>query len=480
MNDKNRLVSMQHKIVLHYLFFSVLVAYLSKTTLHYFIQDLETFSRLDAYKDMFSVVVTTWILYILLKRNIGHHLDGTESKQCELERANKNYFLAAALDSLPDGVIACDKEGRIVLSNHSSREFYGLPEQLLPLERWSEFCDIFEKDGINRMKTGDIPLFRTLQGDTVINQEMVIVPKEGKPRSLLATGRQLLCHSGEKMGAVVSLHDVTMVKTLEEQLRQSQKLDSIGTLAGGVAHDFNNILTIIIGATALLEITAADDPEQMEVLSMISASADRATKLTESLLTFSRRQSINRQPEELKSIVMVMQEFLGRIIGEDILLTTYLPEEPLMVMIDRGQIEQVLMNLAANARDAMPHGGILDIAVAQVESDGTMLEREGLRSGNYALVTVSDSGEGIDSAAQQRIFEPYYSTKVNCKWSGLGLSMAYGLIRQHDGIIHVNSEPGVGTTFKIYLPLRDQQNEVSSVQSVRQLPEDNETMYATI
>ena len=398
---------------------------------------------------------------------IGFCLDVTEGKQLELELASNNNFLASILDCLSDGVVVCDKNGRLSLFNRATREFHGLPEQLLSPEQWADYYDLFEKDGITRMKTENIPLFRALQGQNVVNQEMVIVPKGAKPLTLLANGRQLVSHTGENLGAVVSLHDVTMVKRLEEHIRQAQKLDSIGTLAGGVAHDFNNILTIIIGAAAMLEMNAVDDPEHMKLIAQISSSAERAAKLTKSLLAFSRRQTISRQPEDLGSVVCFMQEFLGRIIGEDILLTSYLPEEQLMVMIDRGQIEQVLMNLVANARDAMPHGGILDIAVSQIESDGTPLELEGFSSGNYALITISDSGEGIDTATQQKIFEPFFSTKVNGKGTGLGLSMAYGIIRQHDGMIYVYSEPGEGTTFKIYLPLRDQPKIVTSGQSLK-------------
>jgi signal transduction histidine kinase len=398
---------------------------------------------------------------------IGFCLDVTEGKQLELELASNNIFLASILDCLSDGVVVCDKNGRLSLFNRSTREFHGLPEQPLSPEQWADYYDLFEKDGITRMKTENVPLFRALQGQNVVNQEMVIVPKGAKPLTLLANGRQLVSPTGENLGAVVSLHDVTMVKRLEEHIRQAQKLDSIGTLAGGVAHDFNNILTIIIGAAAMLEMNALDDPEHMKLIDQISSSAERAAKLTKSLLAFSRRQTISRQSEDLGSVVCFMQEFLGRIIGEDILLTTYLPEEQLMVMIDRGQIEQVLMNLAANARDAMPHGGILDIAVSRIESDGTPLELEGFRSGNYALITMSDSGEGIDTATQQKIFEPFFSTKVNGKGTGLGLSMAYGILRQHDGMIYVYSEPGEGTTFKIYLPLRDQPNKVTSGLSVK-------------
>ncbi|MDD5286253.1 MAG: ATP-binding protein [Desulfuromonadaceae bacterium] len=253
------------------------------------------------------------------------------------------------------------------------------------------------------------------------------------------------------------MQDLIMAKTKEEQIRQSQKLDSIGNLAGGVAHNFNNILTIIIGATALLEINSADDPEEMKIISLISGSVGRATKLTQSLLAFSQRQTISKQPEDLGCIVKFIQEFLGRIIGEDILLTTFLPDEPLMVTIDRGQIEQVLMNLAVNARDAMPHGGVLEIAVSQVNTEDSVPESEGCRPGGYALITVSDTGEGIDKDTLQKIFDPFFTTKAIGSGTGLGLSMAYGIIRQHDGVIHVCSEPGEGTIFRIYLPLRDQQ-----------------------
>lgn len=258
------------------------------------------------------------------------------------------------------------------------------------------------------------------------------------------------------MRAAINAHDVTMENPREEHIRQSHKLDSIGTLAGGVAHDFNNILTVIMGACSLLKLNAVDNREQMEFVTQINNSAEQAARLTQSLLAFSRRQKISKQLEDLGYIVRIMQDFLGRIVGEDIMLTTYLPDDPLMVMFDCGQIEQVLMNLAANARDAMPHGGILNIAVSQVENDGTVLELEGCSSGGYALITVSDSGEGIDKATQQRVFEPYFTTKLMAKGTGLGLSMAYGIVRQHDGVIHVYSEPGEGAIFKIYLPLHDQ------------------------
>lgn len=250
-----------------------------------------------------------------------------------------------------------------------------------------------------------------------------------------------------------------MTNDLDDKTCQARILDSIETLAGGVAHNYNNILTIIIGACSMLEKNVAGHPEQLTLITLINDSAERAARLTQSLLAFSRRQPASKQPEDLNCIVKNTQDFIVLIIGEEIRLTTYLLDEPLMVMIDSGQIEQVLMNLAANARDAMPHGGILNVAMSQVENDGTVLELEGCRSGGYALITVSDSGEGIDKTTRQRIFEPFFTTRVMGNGTGLGLSIVYGIIRQHGGAIQVISEPGEGATFRIYLPLRDQPDE---------------------
>jgi PAS domain S-box-containing protein len=407
---------------------------------------------------------------------IGFCLDVTEGKQLEVELTKNNEFMAAILDCLSDGVVACDKDGRVSLFNRSTREFYGIPPQPLLPEQWSEYYNLYEADGCTRMTPEHVPLIRTLQGLDVTNQEMVIAPHTSKSRTVLVTGRQLVKTDGEILGAVVSLHDITMVKTLEEQIQQTQKLESIGVLAGGVAHDFNNILTVIIGATALLEMEIHDNSEQLTLISQISSSAERATRLTQSLLAFSRKQTISRQVEDVVSIVKIMQDFLSRIIGEDILLTTYLPDCEILVMIDRGQIEQVLMNLVVNARDAMPDGGVLDISVTSVVSDGTIAELEGCCLGDYALISVSDTGVGIDPSVQKRIFEPFFTTKLLGKGSGLGLSMAYGIVRQHDGIIHVVSESGSGTTLKIYLPQKMKREKMVPAQASQMLTGGTETI----
>lgn len=248
--------------------------------------------------------------------------------------------------------------------------------------------------------------------------------------------------------------DVTANRHLQEQLLQSQKMESIGTLAGGVAHDFNNILTVIMGAGAMLQMKLEGDAELGPFVRQILSSSERAAKLTHNLLAFSRKQTIKPLKVDVNDIVTVMQDFLARIIGEDIALKTVCSSAQLPVCVDRGQIEQVLMNLVVNARDAMPDGGLLLLETSCADSRDHSLELDGCKPGKYALITITDGGIGMDAITVRRIFEPFFTTKEIGYGTGLGLSMAYGIIKQHDGMINVYSEPGDGTVFKIYLPLQ--------------------------
>jgi polar amino acid transport system substrate-binding protein len=250
------------------------------------------------------------------------------------------------------------------------------------------------------------------------------------------------------------VEEITERKRLAEQLRQSQKMEAIGTLAGGIAHDFNNILTAIMGYATLCRANLTTKNTTSTYLENILQSSERAQQLTHSLLTFSRKQVISLQPVNLNEVVKRINTFLVRVIGEDIEYKTALCEEALVVMADRVQIEQILINLTANARDAMLHGGTLFIATERVDIQN---EPRGstLKKGRYAVLAVSDSGQGMNEAVKQRIFEPFFTTKAVGKGTGLGLSIVYGIIKQHAGEIFVYSEPGQGTTFKIYLPLND-------------------------
>ena len=253
---------------------------------------------------------------------------------------------------------------------------------------------------------------------------------------------------------LVSMHDITEKKKLEAQLRQSQKMESIGTLAGGIAHDFNNILSVILGyGEMVLADMAKDDPLRLKLEHMIEA-ADRAAHLTKDLLLFSRKQALDRKPVDLNKIINKLESFLVSVIGEDISCNTRLHEGELLVFADAHQFEQVMMNLATNARDSMPQGGAFTISTEPVMLDEEFTSAHGLgMPGRYALVSVSDTGHGMSPETKERIFEPFFTTKEVGKGTGLGLSVAYGIIKQHEGYINVYSEPGIGTTFRIYLPV---------------------------
>ena len=253
---------------------------------------------------------------------------------------------------------------------------------------------------------------------------------------------------------VGAVHDVTERKRLEAQFRQSQKMESVGQLAGGIAHDFNNLLTVINGTADLALMQLREGDPLHEDFQEVRRAGERAAALTRQLLAFSRKQILQPQVQSLNTVVAEMESMLRRLIGEDIDLV-FKPTEGLgSVKSDRGQIEQVIANLAVNARDAMPQGGKLTIETRNVELDERYGSRHGasVRSGPYVMLAISDAGVGMDEVTRRRIFEPFFTTKSPGKGTGLGLSTVYGIVKQSDGFIWVYSEVGQGTTFKIYLP----------------------------
>ncbi len=246
--------------------------------------------------------------------------------------------------------------------------------------------------------------------------------------------------------------DVTVRMHLEEQLRNAQQLEAIGRLAGGVAHDFNNILSIIMGHGELLLAAVGTDERARNGLEQIGRAADRAASLTQQLLAFSRKQVLQPKVLDLNEAVADVQKMLSRVIGEDIELVASLHPSLASVKVDPGQVEQVLMNLAVNARDAMPHGGKLTMETSNVEAGAELASALDLPLGRYAVLKVTDSGDGMDAATLSHIFEPFFTTKPMGKGTGLGLATVYGIVKQSGGSIQVESEVGIGTTFRIYLP----------------------------
>jgi signal transduction histidine kinase len=269
---------------------------------------------------------------------------------------------------------------------------------------------------------------------------------KGKLGRLLPAIERELEHNAARKRAAEKL------RQSEEKLRQSQKMDAIGGLAAGVAHDFNNVLSVIIGHADLLLLDLAKSDQNRESIDEIRSAASRAAELTRQLLAFSRQQILQPRQTDIASIVGGMTKMLRRLIGEDVELVIG-DEEPLAkVMVDPGQMAQVVLNLAVNARDAMPGGGRLTIETRNVVVDESTTDLAGLGPGAYVMLAVSDTGVGMDGATQARIFEPFFTTKEPGKGTGLGLSTVFGIVEQSGGSITTTSEVGKGTTFKIYIP----------------------------
>jgi len=263
--------------------------------------------------------------------------------------------------------------------------------------------------------------------------------------------------SGDLVNVIEICRDITEMKKLEQQLFHAQKMEAVGQLAGGIAHDFNNIITALIGYGNLVQMKMADDDPSLHYLDQMLTTAERAAELTQGLLAFSRKNEPNLQPMNVNDIIRTSERFLARVIGEDVKILCAIEEDPLIAVIDHSQVEQVLMNLATNARDAMPGGGTLSISTSRYEIDGNFVRRHGFgEPGWYVRVEVSDTGMGMGEKTRSKIFEPFFTTKEQGKGTGLGLSIVYGIIKEHGGYISVASSEGRGTTFSIYLPLREE------------------------
>ncbi|MDF1613402.1 hybrid sensor histidine kinase/response regulator [Desulfurivibrio dismutans] len=349
----------------------------------------------------------------------------------------------ALLAAVPDIIVEVDTEKTYTWANAAGFAFFG--DDLLGRTA----ADFF----VERQTAFEIA-YPPQPGDEVVYSESRQRRRDGKARLLAWWSRMLKDDQGRVTGTLSTARDITEQRKLEEQLRQAQKMESVGTLAGGIAHDFNNILTAVIGYCQISQLTPGIDEVMRGNLEQIMAAAKRGAHLTKGLLLFSRKQSSERKPVELNEIVVQVEKFLKRMIGEDIDLRVERSQGELPVLADAHQIEQVLLNLATNARDAMPGGGSFSLATSRIELDEAFIADHGYgKPGAYALLSVSDSGQGMDAETSLRVFEPFFTTKGVGQGTGLGLAVAYGIVQQHEGYIQMYSEPGKGTTFRIYLPL---------------------------
>lgn len=380
--------------------------------------------------------------------------DITEKKMAELQLQEKEERIRTLSNNLPRGyvyqlVIEDNGERRFTYISDGVESIHGLHVSQVLDNPMVLYDQIDESDRLMLEKTEE----EAYNKMTTFNCEAKFDTRDGKVKwlNLSSSPRKLADGSIQFDGLVM---DITDKKQIEEQLVRAQKMESIGQLAGGIAHDFNNMLTAIIGYGSLLNSKLGKDSELRPYVDQILSSAGKSANLIRQLLAFSRKQEITLKETDLNELIKDMEKLLLRLIGEDIELSTKLSEKSLFVMVDPGQIEQVLMNLSTNARDAMPDGGLLSIGTDTVELDAGYIKGHDMdKPGMYALISVTDTGRGMDNKTQQKIFEPFFTTKEVGKGTGLGLSIVYGIIKQHDGNITIYSEPGKGTTFRIYLPL---------------------------
>lgn len=377
------------------------------------------------------------------------------AESIEAERALREKtegLTKTILDSVDEGFIIIDPEYRIVSANRAFGELVKAPASDIIGRHCHEVahhldqpCFMTGEECAVRLTFSSGEPHRAIHTHYDHEKNQVYVELKSYP---MKDG------TGQVTAVIETLINITETRKLENQLRHAQKMEAIGTIAGGIAHDFNNLLNVIIGYAGMLEMHMSPDDPQLHGVQEILKAGDRAAQLTRGLLTFSRKQVMEIKTVNLNDIVDGFKKMLSRIIGEDIDLRVVLSNEELIAKVDMVQIEQVLMNLAANARDAMPQGGALTIETALVEIDRAFIKMHRYGEiGRYALITVADTGTGMDQSTQEKIFEPYFTTKGIGQGTGLGLAIVYGIVTGHNGYIHCYSETGQGTTFRIFIPL---------------------------
>ncbi|MDA8098427.1 MAG: PAS domain S-box protein [Nitrospiraceae bacterium] len=391
------------------------------------------------------------------------------------ERKRSEEFVRNILESVDEGFIVVDRDYRIITANRAFGALTGVPAP----ETIGRHC--YEVSHHSHSPCFDHGEECAVRRAFETGQPYAVVHTHQTPSgaSLVSEIKAfpLRNETGQVIGAIEVTNNITDRKRLEDQLRHAQKMEAIGLLAGGIAHDFNNILTAIVGYGNLLKMKLSPGDPNASYVDQLLSSAARAAGLTQSLLAFSRKQVTNPRPMKINESIMRVEKLLRRLIGEDIAFATELSPEELTVIADSSQFEQVLMNLATNARDAMPKGGSLAIRAGTAVIGDEFRRAHGFGlDGTYAQVSVIDTGVGMSRSVMTRIFEPFFTTKEVGRGSGLGLAIVYGIVKQNGGYITVDSEPGRGSTFHLYFPLVAPQAETSAPEETAPLQHGRETV----
>jgi PAS domain S-box-containing protein len=373
-----------------------------------------------------------------------------ENQQARSAKAlqESNALLQSVFEGTGDALFIKDLSGRYMIVNQT---FADLLDLAVPEVTGKSGVELVDADLARQLSEQDRVVVESATPQTF---EYEVVLKNGS-HTFLTHKAPHRDADGIIVGVIGVVRDITEYRHMEERLRQSQKMEAIGTLAGGVAHDFNNLLMVISGYSSVLADALTTEPKLRAHVDQILKAGERAASLTRQLLAFSRKQTIQPAPLNLNQIIMGIEKLLHRLIGEDLKISTHLAPDLGAVLADPGQMEQVILNLAVNARDAMPDGGQLIFETRNVELGDTIASANSLKPGRYIEFLVKDTGMGMDVKVQTRVFEPFFTTKPTGKGTGLGLSTVYGIMRQANGHISFTSQPGCGTTFRIFLPRID-------------------------
>ncbi|MCC8951103.1 response regulator, partial [Bradyrhizobium sp. Arg62] len=394
----------------------------------------------------------------------GKVADRTKDLGAALEELRRSTsVMETTFRTMAEAVLVIDSAGTVLLSNPAAEKMLRYKPGMT-VRQLRAMSNVFQSDGVTPMQADDMPSARTLRGEEFDGLEFVAKPVRGAPEiHLVVSGRPLRDGDDTVTGAALIYHDITASRETEHKLQQAQKLDAIGKLTGGVAHDFNNMLTVITGTTETLVDSLRAQPQLAKTAELIDRAAERCRELIQHLLAFARRQPLEPRTVDINGTVVDIAKLLRPTLGEQIEISSVLAPDVASVHIDPSQLANSLLNMAINARDAMPNGGkllfetsniVLDDAYAAVNPDIT--------PGRYVLLAVSDTGTGMSHAVQDKVFEPFFTTKEVGKGSGLGMSMVYGFVKQSGGHIKIYSEEGHGTTIKLYLPPARGQVEVEA------------------
>ena len=411
-----------------------------------------------------------WVYKLPSGEIVAVYNDVTERKNAEEALRETNEMLSALIDSSPLAIDTLDSDGNVTLWNPAAEATFGWTKAevlgnllpIVPVEAKDEFLA-----NLSSVQHGE-----TLKGVAVRRMR-----KDGSPIDLRIWAAPLTGQEGQATGSVSVFEDVTERRQLQAQLRQSQRLEAVGRLAGGMAHEFKNLLMGISGYAEMLQMNLGPDHPQSEMANDLLQCVDRGAKLVGNLQAFSRKQSLEVRPTDVNVLVSESKHLLEHLLGEQMNVTIDLCSEPAIANVDPGQIEQVLTNLAINARDAMPHGGRLTIkARIKTINDARMRQSHDLVHDGYIQISVKDTGSGMDEATMNQIFEPFFTTKGSDGRMGLGLFVTYGIVKQHKGFIEVKSKPGHGTEFLVHLPVAEHASNTNETQTTQQPKGGTETI----